>query len=95
MIELSKALEGFHELKEEFSSAINQQVTQLPAALTKDLLFASEYDDDDNDDDFDEEDEDLFDEDEFIEEEGYEEDFDFEEEEEEEDEDEEAFGNYN
>ena len=96
MTDLSKVLNEAVGIDEEQFKEMITQNSLIHDAYKSDILFASEYNDEDEDvedDDFDEEDEDLFDEEE-LEEEGYEEDFDFDEEEEDE-EDEEDLGKYN
>jgi hypothetical protein len=96
MIDLSKVLNEPAGVDEE---PFKEMITQNPIcqdAGKSNIIFASEFEDEDEDiedDDLGEEDEDLFDEDE-LEEEGYEEDFDFDDEEKEEDE-EEDLGRYN
>ena len=96
MIDLSKVLNEPVGVDEEPFKETILQNPPFQGTGKSDIIFASEFEDEDEDiedDDLEEEDEDLFDEDE-LEEEGYEEDFDFDEEEKEE-EDEEDLGKYN
>lgn len=97
MAEFSNALNDSDGMDEDQLKEIMNQISAFPGVCNPEILFASDFDDEDEDeadeDEFDEEDEDLFDEDE-LEEEGYEEDFDFDEDEDEEEEDEDV-GTYN
>lgn len=96
MADLSKISNAAEELNDEKTGKNVFLNSSLQNDYPSEILFASDYDEDEEDDvedDFDEGDEELFDEDDSIEE-GYEEDFDFDEDEEEDDE-EEKFGKYN
>lgn len=97
MADFSKYLNMESNLEDEHAKKKFFEPFSLKSKYSDDLLYASDFEDEDDediDDDFNEEDEDLFDEDDLIDE-GYEEDFDFDEEEEEEDDEDENFGRYN